>query len=322
MTIRIPELQVKLPATTGRGVQGLEENPTIRVSHPLGAEQETRGPEALRYVITLDLGNVGIRGDLLDVQVTGAKGAPPRIELAETARIAGDIELVKGSLQLLNKRFDIERGLVRLRPEDTANPYVNVTAHWDAPDGSRIFIDYVGTLLPITPDKLKFRSSTSRTQSEILATVLFGDPYAASTASAVTSTTATAAGLGAQHGNQPAVGAGALGAGIDQLTQVFGQALSGLAPLGSIAVRFSAAEDGRLRPTLVYTLGDQVSATATRDLPGFSTGGTANANTTERTQLGVEWRFKPNWSLRGSLGVGGDRTTNSGGLDLLWQYRY
>ena len=42
---------------------------------------------------------------------------PPRIEITDTARISGDISLLRGDVEVMGKRFEIERGLVRLRPE-------------------------------------------------------------------------------------------------------------------------------------------------------------------------------------------------------------
>jgi hypothetical protein len=34
----------------------------------------------------------------------------------------------------------------------------------------------------------------------------------------------------------------------------------------------------------------------------------------------VEWRFRPNWLVRGSVGGVGDATNSE--LNLLWQHRY
>src|SRR4029079_4098368 len=73
----------------------------------------------------------------------------------------------------MGKRFGVERGLVRLRPEEPGNPYVNVRARWDS-QVARVYVDYAGVLFPINNDKLKFTSDPAQTQSEILALLIFG----------------------------------------------------------------------------------------------------------------------------------------------------
>jgi outer membrane biogenesis lipoprotein LolB len=36
--------------------------------------------------------------------------------------------------------------------------------------------------------------------------------------------------------------------------------------------------------------------------------------------VNIDWRFRRNWTLRGSFGIGADQP--SSGVDVLWQYRY
>ena len=51
---------------------------------------------------------------------------------------------------------------------------------------------------------------------------------------------------------------------------------------------------------------------------GSNLGGNAGLQT--QTVLSLDWRFLPTWLLRGTAAVGGSQP--SGGLDVLWQYRY
>jgi len=124
----------------------------------------------------------------------------------------------------------------------------------------------------------------------------------------------------------------ALGVGAGLVASQFNALLSGLAPIKNFTAQFSAADDGTLRPSLAYTLGDRLHVVATYDASqstatggastgaGASSAGAATSARSSQTTLNLDWRFRPNWLLRGTLSVGGDQTST--GLDLLWQYRY
>src|SRR6185503_10678708 len=106
--------------------------------------------------------------------------------------------------------------------------------------------------------------------------------------------------------------------------------LSGIAPLKNFSTTFSAADDGTIRPSLVYTVDDKLHVVATYDSgagagsaatsPAPSSGGAADTKASSHTELNLDWRFRPNWLLRSKLNVGGEQSST--GVDLLWQYRY
>jgi translocation and assembly module TamB len=207
---------------------------------------------------------------------------------------------------------------------DPSNPYLNVTARWDAPDGTQVFIDYIGPLQPMTADRIKLRSIPSYSPDQIMSALLLGGDFSASAAPTTTQ---------AQAGGVATNAAGSVAA------QQFNSLLSGIGPLRGLSTRIATNQDGSLATSLVYDISDKFSATATFDngtgqtqgAPGATTssqasslpmngfGGTAAQQGT-RTQLSVDWHFWRNWLLRGSVILGEDQPTS--GLDFLWQYRY
>jgi translocation and assembly module TamB len=312
VTIGLRDVHLSLPDSTGRAVQPLEEHPEITPSHPIGIEKEPRSEDALRWVLTFDIAPLQIEGSGVDIKLSGSKERPPRVELSDTLHLSGDIQIDSGRVERFGKVFLIEPtdrpGLVRLRAEDASNPYLNVRAHWDAPDGSRIFVDYIGVLKPITNEKLRFTSSDGRPPDQIFQLLLFGAD-AAETAQAEARTDGRAGGV--------AVG---LGGGI--AAEQFNALLSGIAPLRGLSTRISTSAEGALKTTVTYQIIDTVSASATVEGASSSTGDTNQQ--TGAAQINVDWRFHPRWSISSKLGVREtqrDQQTTVG-ADLLWQYRY
>ncbi|MDI1483151.1 translocation/assembly module TamB domain-containing protein [Polyangium sp. y55x31] len=318
LTVSVPALHLALPASSTRGVQSLDPNPDVAVSHALGPPKEERPKDALAYLFTFELGDIRIEGMGADLELTGGS-TPPRVALTDETRLSGDVEISRGSFEIVGKKFEIERGLVRLRPEEAGNPYVNVTARWDAPDGTRVFVDYVGDLKPITEQKLKFRSSPPMSQQAILSMILIGespeskDTQSQATAQASPRATDVAAGV---------VGGEIASAQINAI-------LSQIAPLRGLSTRVGTTEAGRLRTTVIYELGDTVTAQASYEgspassrLEGIQSPTGTTQGSENRTELNLDWRFKRNWALRGSFGFGGINQQPSSGLDLFWQYRY
>ncbi len=316
VAVKIPELHLNLPASSSRNVQSLDPHPDIMVSHAVGPVKELRQEGALAWITSVDLGELHIEGTGIDVKVKSPKESPPRIELREEARLSGDVEVTNGTFDVIGKRFEIERGLVRLREEDAGNPYVNVTARWDAPNGTRIYVDYVGVLKPITEQKLRFRSDPPLAQQAILSMILTGETQETNKEES-TQGSAGAAGLAAN-----VVG------GEIASTQI-NAVLSQIAPLRGLSTRLGTSDSGRLQTTVMYELGDTVRAQASYEgipngasLEGIRTDVNDSFGAVNRTELSIDWRFYKNWMLRGSFGFGGINQQPSSGLDLLWQYRY
>ncbi len=326
--VKISKLHLELPPAPARGVQNLEDNPDVKVSHALHAQAEPRPPSATKMVFVVHLQDALIEGTGVRISLRGSKTSPPTATLSDDLTVAGDIHLTRGKISVFGKEFTIEEtspNLVHMQGDPT-NPYLNVTARWDASDGTQVFIDYIGPLQPITADKIKLRSTPSYPPEQIMQALLLGGDFSQT-----------------QQGNtaqQAATGvAGGLGGSL--AAQQFNALLSGIAPLRGFSTRFNTAQDGSLQTSVVYDISDKFSATATFDqngggassttLPGYSTqssstpaavtgfGGTA-AQKTSRTTLSVDWHFWRNWLLRGTVGLDADQPLS--GIDFLWQYRY
>ncbi|KYG03214.1 hypothetical protein BE21_52835 [Sorangium cellulosum] len=314
----VPRLRLTLPATSSRDVQPLGDNPDISVSHPLGPEKQKRAADALRYAMTFDVRDAAVSGAGLRLQLRSEEDAPPRVEIGEDVRVSGGIVIARGALEIYGKAFEIEGGRVRLREEEASNPHLNATAHWDAPDGTRIHVAFNGNLRPITERSLRFTSSPPSSQQDILARLLFGADFSEGAQAA-----------GAETPGGVAVGRVAASVGSELATAQFNALLSGIAPLRGLSTRFGTTADGALRTSLVYRLNDDLTAQATfqegavqgtTGESGPTPGGTASERGT-RTEVTIDWRFDEHWTLRGTVGVD-ERQTTSGVLDLLWHYRY
>jgi translocation and assembly module TamB len=330
-TLSLPSFHLDLPPDSGRAVQPLEDNPAITILQPLGPAKEPRSPDALRYVIGIDLGYIEIAGNVIEVALTRQPTEPLELELRDKLRITGGVAITSGKLSVVGKEFKIEHGLVRFPPKDvsarldplfrpeTSNPYVNVRASWSgAPAGTHIYVDYVGLINPITRDKLKFSADPPVPEAQILAMLLGASDQSGS----------SVANAGQQSGQSASAQQLVSGVAADIAAQQFNTALASALSgsiLQGISAQLSTTEEGLIRTGVAYSLSDKLRAVATYE-GGTST--TATSTTTAgstatgrgaRTQISLDWRFLPNWLLRSTFSFG-DQT--SSGIDMLWQYRY
>jgi len=294
VNVAVPSLHIDLPASSGRNAQSLDPNPDIVVLQDGVQRREPAPRDGSRLSLTFDLGDLSVKSNIVDVGLSGVKGAPLKVVIADKARVSGDIQLTHGRIEVLHKQFEIEKGVVHMRPEDPGNPYLSVTARWDSPDGT-IYVDYTGVLFPILPEKIKYRSPTIP-EDKIMATLLFGG---------VEQSTMGTGGGGAPPGQ-------ALAAQL--IAQQFSTQIA-----GNISTSIGANDDGSFRPGLVYNSGDKVIELSTYGAGGQA-GASGSAPKGQRTQITVDWRFWRNWMLRGRVDAGSDQTTM--GADVLWQYRY
>lgn len=316
MGVKLRDTLVELPASSGRNVQSLDPAPGVVILQPIEAPRETRSEEALRWVVTVEVENALVRSSMLDTRLSTVSGTPVRLVLSDKLHASGDIALNQGFIQLQDRRFVIDQALVRLRDEDASNPYVNLTAHWEAPDGSRIFVDYIGVLQPITDDKIKFRSDPPRSQAEILALLIFGETEASGSGG-------TASSLVGTVGSTVATSIAG-----DLVSAVFGGVIQ------DVAVNVGATEEGNYYGAQVSVAEDWRIGGQYEQLGGAPTATSGNTATAGQRRGGcadlfADWSFARNWSLRGSTGYCSyeDDTGSSSqqfnlGIDVLWQYRY
>ncbi|MCA9624792.1 MAG: translocation/assembly module TamB domain-containing protein, partial [Myxococcales bacterium] len=171
-------LKMQLPPSTGNSVQELEPHPDVTVvagsaTAPPKEEQEDDGGDDSRLAITftLLLAPTEITGSNLRLVFLTEKP----LKVFPDGTTTGEITVTEGELTVLDKTFRVERGTVVLKKDDPTNPYLNVTASWEAPDASTVYVDYVGRLKPMSRDNFTFRSNPPRAESEVLALLVFGD---------------------------------------------------------------------------------------------------------------------------------------------------
>lgn len=290
-------VRLQLPPSANRDVQELEGHPDVRVAQPLYApkpDDEDDTGASTPLTLTILLSPTEIVGN--QVRIAFLTEAP--LTVRDDGVVKGEIVVTDGELTVLDKTFRVDRGRVLLREEEPGNPFLNVTAHWDAPDGTTVYVDYVGPLKPMDRENFTFRSQPALPESEVLALLIFGDASAGAT--------------GADQTNSVANSVAAA-----QFNAVLGQ----LAPGLSTKISTNSA-------TLTYQLTDKVTVSATfenqqgtgqqQDANTTSSGGNPN-DATNRSEFSIDYRFAKSWLVRGTVGVG---LGAASGIDLLFQHRY
>jgi len=145
--------------------------------------------------------------------------------------------------------------------------------------------------------KANLRSEPPLPQDEILGLLLFGSPE----------------GLGGTPGpgeqQDPTQRAAGLASGV--VTQGINQALSGISKV-EISTRLDTTQAANPRPEVEVRLSNNVLAHVT-----VQTGTPAPGEPPDLTLVTIDWRFKPRWSLRSTVGDQGSTL-----FDLLWRHRY
>jgi translocation and assembly module TamB len=305
LDIDVPVFHADLPESSSRDLQSLPDNPEILVGirRPgadlspvlLAAPEEKRSEDALAWQIKFYLGQDVVlrRGSMMKLML----GGEPVVNLTDKARVAGTIEFLSGTVEVFGKRFEIDNGEAEFEGDDPSNPNVTVTARWDAPDGTRIFADFVG---PLRTGQLSLRSEPPRSQSEVVATLLYGTGEDA----------APRPGMAA-HRQKVEAGktTGAVLAGGAVTTSV-NRVLASVTPL-DITTRVKSD---------VYSAMPEVSMRISPRVTAQISYRTRNPLPTERTDrvlVTLDWRFRRNWSIATTVGNHGASV-----VDLIWRYRY
>jgi translocation and assembly module TamB len=287
---------VKVVAMRNLAVQPLPSRGEVTapalMSPPAGlAEDAKDAPPSTALDVTVRLGDVQIlRGQQLAIDLDGSVNA----KIAAATLVRGEIRLKSGKLNVQSKEFTIEKGTVSFVGDDPANPEVNVTAGWTAPDGTLVYVDYVG---PVKTGKVTFRSEPPRPKNEILALILFGTadgssatPYASKSAGTDTQVGTTVGGLATDG----------LSKGLDQITGM------------NVTTKIDTSDSANPRPEVEMQVAKDISLELVFVL-GTPPPGT-NPDTSYAT---INWRFVRNWSLETTFGDYGSTFA-----DLVWKYRY
>jgi translocation and assembly module TamB len=292
----VPDLFVDLARQLPEGVQALEPSERIRIGTlrrgrffaiPLGPPEEPSAPgKATPILVRVALGDVEVRQG----QTTRAYlGGGPRIEIGDQMRVEGSIVIKSGTLDVQGKRFTIERSVVTFTGRPPDNPDVMATAVWTAPDGTKVYADYVG---PLKTGKVELRSDPPLSKNEIVALLLFGDPS------------------GAVGGTGDGAAGQAVGMGAGIVAEGLNEAISDLTSL-DLRARVTTDRPGGAATELELQLSRRISLAIAHVL------GLGDPQLPDRNFAIIEWRFRANWSLEASVGDHGSTS-----IDLLWQHRY
>ncbi len=300
--VKVPTLHVQLPVANTHTVEALDAPANVRVGvykgkgrmpvpvalAPPREEDDVPSEAPTELDVSVHLGqDVEVRrGTQLKVALDGN----PIVKVTNDVRVSGQIVLKNGTLQVQGKRFEIEKGTVTFVGDDPSNPEAVVTADWTAPDGTRVYADFIG---PLKTGKVTLRSEPALPNSEILGLILFGTSDGTSNASAQ-STTASGASFASDRATE------GLSQGIDQLTGV------------EVKTRLDTSDANNPRPELEVQIARDISLQI-----AFVIGNPPPGQNTDRTFATIDWRFFRNWSLATTFGDAG-----SSMADVVWQYRY
>lgn len=304
MDVDVPSLNVMLPATTARTVQKLQPIQGVRFgSHPIrgafeplptrrransAATEVTQAPAQVKVNLNLGKEVKIARENSLEVSLTGH----PQIVLTDTASVSGQVQLVRGFLDIEGKRFEIEQGTVTFVGDDPTNPQVDVTATWTAPDGTVVYADFSA---PLRSGKVTLRSDPPLAQNEILSLVVFGG----ADGSASSSTNQT-----------QASGSNVIGVAQGAATQPINHALQDYG-LGGVSTRIDTSSVNP-RP--------EVEVRIARDIAlqiAWVLGTPPPGSNPDRTLFTIDWQFFRRWALETTVGDAGTSIA-----DVVWQYGY
>ncbi len=310
VTVDIPSLHARLTPTTPHAVQSLDDAENIRVGvlsrGPAGEPPRMRAialddrppdrpasavPPSLGMNVAIRLGSDVIveRGKSLKVQLAGT----PRIRVTDRPRASGQIELLRGAIDVSDRRFQIDRGVVTF-VDDPANPVVVLTASWTAPDGTRVFVDFKG---PLQTGGITLRSEPARSQDELFQLVVFG---------AVAGSSATPYGE-EKSNNRARAGAAASGLATAGLNKGI-ERLTGL----DVSTKVDTSSGPNPRPEVELRIARDVSVQL-----AFVLGTPPPGTNPDRTYATIDWRFMGSWSLATTFG---DQGTSI--ADVVWRHRY
>jgi translocation and assembly module TamB len=309
VAVDIPRLHTQFPLSSSNKVQELDEAKDIRVGYfrrpqqfvllPKDAddlkEEEPPPPSETgpgRTVIDVHLGSeVEIkRGTTLKVTLEGH----PKIEMTDRARMSGQIRLTRGFLEVQGKRFQIERGTVTFVGDDPGNPQITVTAGWTAPDGTRVYADFVG---PLKTGKVKLHSEPPRPQNEMLALIMFGTAEGSSATPYPTQQPSGATQAGTVVGGFATEG---LSKGLDSLTGL------------EVSTKIDTTNSANPKPEIEVQIARDIAIQL-----GYVIGTPPPGTNPDKTLFTLDWRFTRKWSMDATFGDQGSSI-----LDFVWRHRY
>ncbi len=281
----ITPIEVRIPSTLPPEVADLEvieESSTLEASENETAEATEEAPPPLIVDLDVDVSvpnRAFVRGRGLesewkgDIKVTGTSEAP---------EIAGQLELVRGDLELLGKSYKLQSGVITLNGGPNVDPDIDIRAVQEGPDLT-VNIVLAG---PASNPELTLSSVPELPQDEILARMLFGRGTDQLSPAEAVQLAASVAQLTGATGGPGALDLLRSGLGVDVL-------------------RVGSNEDGEANVTAGKYIGDKVFVGVEQGI-GADSGGVT-----------VEVELTPNISVESGVGQTGDSNV---GVKFKWDY--
>ncbi|QSQ28584.1 translocation/assembly module TamB domain-containing protein [Pyxidicoccus parkwayensis] len=283
----------RLPSVGGSGVA--QTNDLARALEKAGEEEEDTGTEQeapLRtYWINVNAPrNIWVKGS--DVNVELGLSEDFRVEYREEARMFGEVRVLRGRVDVLGRRFDVQRdSQVRFTGPPTA-PYINVTAeHRNDNAKVTVFVTIRGQGKDIT---LKPTSDPPLPESEIYTLLATGRrTLERGSGASMTASAQAASVVGSLVANEAR------------------KALAAKLPLDVLSIEAGQSGLAGTKLEVGTYVTDKIYVGYTgRVGANLQQGENANA-------VRFEYQFGPRWSLEGQYG-----DARSGGLDLIWSKEY
>lgn len=304
--VDIPRARVELPRRATPNLQSLDSDDTIRTGvrirsgklsgisldhrtlRALSADPNAPPPNEIITKFTVVIGNdVYLAGNGLRIQLAGKT----LVEIAQEVEVTGRIDLTRGTITAHGRGFTVEVGTV-IFPEggDPANPTIIAAAYWDAPDRTRIWVEFKG---PLKTGRLTLRSEPAFSKNEIFSILLFGRP----------DPNMAVAGAKVDQGSQGvAVGAGFAAADLSRALAELDE---------NLHVETDTLSGNRTRVKVGYRLARNLR------VQGGAASGRPTYREPDRFFAFIEWQFLPKLSLLATRGSAGTSI-----LDVLFQHRY
>jgi translocation and assembly module TamB len=308
--LQVPHADISLPERSTQQLQSLDADKTIDIGVRRhdgqldtsvvrrgrgGTGRQTTATTSATFTTKLEatLGpKVRLEGRGMDVTLSGKT----YIQIANELAVTGQIDIRGGTIEVHGRRFTVDRGIITFpEGEDPTNPSIVAAAYWDAPDRTRVWVDFTG---PIKSGTLTLRSEPAYSKNEILSILLFGQPDP---------NMAAASGSSGSSSGGDASGATAVGTGF--VAEDINRMLSEID--SNLNYETDTLSGNRARTKLGRSFFDQRLKVQIGYAPGYT------YREPDTTYLLLNWQFIPKWSV---VGTRGDKGTSI--IDVLWQHRY
>jgi translocation and assembly module TamB len=283
-------------AFLGRGKRPLTRDETIviiRGEEPEAAQTQenktTRPPESellktARVDLSVSIPNQAwIRHPEANVELSGKLRAVK--EAGKEITLIGTIRVVRGWIGFQGRRFNLIRGEVEFRGDETLNPALDIVAQY------RVQQYQVEVIVTGTLDKpvLTLRSDPALEQADILALLLFGKPLNTLNRNEQNTLQQSAAEMAGGFAAAKVAEALSEALGLDRLGLDLGEIDAGGGQIG-----------------LRRYIGNRTYVSISQDLSGEA-----------GQEVSIEYQIGPDWKITSSTS-----TTGSSGVGILWHKRY